>query len=98
MSVEAEVINLIELDDIVELDTTNKENSNFGPGIELLMNDKKKGDDNNKASTSIDLDDITKLEDELNNNAEKDNIKSISKNNLFGNIFGKSDKPEVVTK
>ena len=92
--IEAEVINLTELDDIVELDTGNKQSSNFGPGIELLMNDKKKGDDNNKASTSINLDDITKLEDELRDTIEpKDDIKSISKNNLFGNIFGKSDKP-----
>ena len=91
--IEAEVINLTELDDIVELDTDSKKTSNFGPGIELLMNDKKKGDDSNKLSTSIDLDDITKLEDELNDTIEpKDNIKSISKNNLFGNIFGKSDK------
>ena len=90
--IEAEVINLTELDDIVELDTDSKKSSNFGPGIELLMNHKKKGDDN-KVSTSIDLDDITKLEDELNDTIEpKDNIKSISKNNLFGNIFGKNDK------
>ena len=40
--VEAEVINLTELDDIVDLDIGNKQSSNFGPGIELLMNDKKK--------------------------------------------------------
>ena len=90
--IEAEVINLTELDDIVELDVGSKQSSNFGPGIELLMNDKKKGDNNNEISTSINLDDITKLEDELKDTIKpKDNIKSISKNNLFSNIFGKND-------
>jgi hypothetical protein len=36
---------------------------NFGPGIELLMNEKKKG---GHANTSVDLGELDKLEDELN--------------------------------
>ena len=43
----------------------NKPTSNFGGGIELLMNVKNKND--KKASSSIDIEDITNLESELNN-------------------------------
>jgi hypothetical protein len=48
-------------DDIVK----SKPTSNFGGGIELLMNVKNKND--KKASSSIDIEDITNLESELNN-------------------------------
>ena len=43
---------------------TSKPSVNFGSGIELLMNDKKTSE--KKQSSNIDLDDISKLEDELN--------------------------------
>ena len=40
---------------------------NFGSGIELLMNDKKNDKSNsNDSNVGIEIDDITKLEDELN--------------------------------
>ena len=45
---------------------TSQPSVNFGSGIELLMNDRK-GSDKNKSSASIEIEDITKLEDELNN-------------------------------
>ena len=48
-------------DDIVK----SKPTSNFGGGIELLMNVKNKND--KKASSSIEIEDITNLESELNN-------------------------------
>lgn len=51
----------VDNDDIVQ----NKPTSNFGGGIELLMNVKNKND--KKASSSIDIEDITNLESELNN-------------------------------
>jgi len=54
-------------DDIVQ----NKPTSNFGGGIELLMNVKNKND--KKASSSIDIEDITNLESELNNLASNIN-------------------------
>jgi hypothetical protein len=44
--------------------------ANFGPGIELLMNDKKKESGGNKSS-DIGLDDLDNLELELNNLAEQ---------------------------
>ena len=56
------------MDDIIEISEINSSNlksSNFGGGIELLMNDKIK-DSNNSKSLGDDLDDITKLELELN--------------------------------
>ena len=45
---------------------TSQPSVNFGSGIELLMNDRK-GSDKNKSLSSIEIEDITKLEDELNN-------------------------------
>ena len=54
------------------MDIINKQSSNFGGGIELLMNDKKK----NNTTTSIDLDigELSNLENELNNLSEDINI------------------------
>jgi len=56
--------------DITELDFNdnnfgNSKSSNFGGGLELLMNDKIK--DSGKPRSDIDLDDLNNLEDELNN-------------------------------
>ena len=65
---------------------------NFGPGVELLMNDKKISAN---SSTKVDMEDLDNLENELNNlsqnidNAEKvDPIQSTSKSlGGFGDIF-----------
>ena len=51
-----------------------KRSANFGGGIELLMNEKNKND--KKSSTSIDIEDITNLENELNDLADSSNFTS----------------------
>ena len=111
---EAEVINVSELDDLVidlndniNLDLQNKndnlndnkeiKSTNFGPGIELLMNDKKKNnqDDENifGKNRGIDLDDITKLENDLNQHSN--NSTTQSRNNIFNNIFTNDKNQEI---
>ena len=90
------------MDDIIELSTLDLDNnfdfestpksSNFGSGIELLMNDKLK--ESNKPTSDIDLDDLNNLENELNDLAG-DNTSYSSfkpKSDLFG---GNNEKPSV---
>ena len=73
----------------------NKPSINFGGGIELLMNDKNK--EQKKENSSIEIEDITKLEDELNDltdNIDSSDIqsKTIKKSsNIFGGLFGKKE-------
>ena len=65
--------------------------TNFGGGIELLMNDKKT--DSNKLTSEIDIDDLNNLENELNNLATET---SGGINNVFeSNLFGGYDSPSV---
>uniref|UniRef100_A0A6C0I1G0 Uncharacterized protein n=1 Tax=viral metagenome TaxID=1070528 RepID=A0A6C0I1G0_9ZZZZ len=66
-------------------DSSNMNSGSLGPGIELLMNDKKKSA---TGSMNIDLGDLDKLENDLNNlssSSEASNTKSLSG---FGNMFG----------
>lgn len=56
-----------------------KPSANFGDGIELLMNEKKK----NNAKSDMDLGDLTKLEDELNDLSKEIGEKGPSKSGLF---------------
>ena len=78
---------------------------NFGPGIELLMNEKKK---TGSSSMSIDLGELDKLENELNelssgNEASNTSTKSLSGLSGFTNAFsgfsdmfsGSSTEPKV---
>ena len=66
--------------------------TNFGGGIELLMNEKKQ--DNSKNSNDINIDDLNNLEDELNNLAAE--TSSSSTNNFSSSgLFGMDDKPSV---
>merc|ERR1712153_180458 len=58
-------INVPENDGDIEDLFPSKPSVNFGSGIELLMNDKSR--DTKKSSSNIEIEDITKLEDELNN-------------------------------
>ena len=63
---------------------------NFGSGIELLMNDKKT---EKKGSSNVEIDDITKLEDELNDlsesiNPEDGTNKKINEPSSGKSIFG----------
>ena len=92
----------IELDELQEPDlkldideTEPRPSVNFGSGIELLMNDKKK---EIKSSSNVEINDITKLEDELNDLAESiDDVKiperkSENTKNIFGGLFGNDKK------
>jgi hypothetical protein len=80
-----------------------KSSVNFGSGIELLMNDKSR--DTKKSSSNIEIEDITKLEDELNNLSNdsinidtnsntrevKQNESSSSKKTIFSGLFGSKE-------
>lgn len=66
--------------------------SNFGSGIELLMNDKIK---DNKSTSDINLDDLNNLENELNNLSEDIPYNSKPKSDLFGGDNSFSEKPSV---
>ena len=56
---------------------------NFGGGIELLMNDKKRA--NSVSNINIDLGELDKLESELNNISEANNAnRPVSSGGLFG--------------
>ena len=69
---------------------------NFGSGIELLMNDKKKNSMSSGGgglSSDIDVNDLNNLEDELNNLTEpKKSIKS-ARSNMFSSSFKLNDDP-----
>lgn len=78
-------------------DISSKPSVSFGPGIELLMNDKKKS---SNATTSFNIDDLDNLENDLNElsskpvNFERESSSSggstVTKSNDFGfsNFFG----------
>jgi len=86
-------ISSLELDNSFDFESTPK-SSNFGSGIELLMNDKVK--DNNKPKSDIDLDDLNNLENELNDLAGNDDSQYSSGFGLKSDLFGSSnDKPSV---
>ena len=68
--------NMDDLFEITELDlntnnntNNNSRSTNFGGGLELLMNEKVR--DNNRPTSDIDLDDLNKLETELNDLVEE---------------------------
>jgi hypothetical protein len=66
--------------------------SNFGGGLELLMNDRFKSGGDKGASTNIHLDDITSLEDDLrdmDSSSSSRNIKEM-RSDLFGGNKGSS--------
>ena len=79
-------------DNIDIIDTTDDlQSSNFGSGIELLMNDKNKNEP--KSKTSIDIDDIAQLENELNDLSDltDNNVrekKEATNKTIFSGLFG----------
>jgi hypothetical protein len=95
----AEVIDIDTLDDLqvinLSKDKSSRPSVNFGGGIELLMNDKRKNE-GGKGNSEIDLDDITDLENDLNElSKEPVNIKVKSKSDIFNSGFKlKIDKSE----
>jgi len=92
MNIDAEIIDITNLDEMPVINlggrgsTSSKQKSaNFGDGIELLMNEKRKNDGGGKSmGADIDLEDLNNLEYELNNLT--DDIKPTqvkSKSSLF---------------
>ena len=73
--------------------TRSKPSVNFGGGMELLMNDKRKSDGSKDPTSDIDLGDLTELENELNDlssDIEHSNSKSPSKSGLFNQTLNNS--------
>ena len=81
-------LGLSDLDSIsINLDDSAPSSGSMGPGIELLMNDKKKAP---SGSMSVDLGELDKLENELNNlSASASDSKTVGGlGNSFSNFFG----------
>jgi hypothetical protein len=95
----AEVIDIDTLDElpVINLNRTSssRPSVNFGGGIELLMNDKKRNE-GGKGNSEIDLDDITDLENDLNElSNEPTNTRVKAKSDIFNSGFKlKIDKTE----
>ena len=71
--------------------------SNFGGGIELLMNDKVKEGTGSKLSSDIDIDDLTNLENELNDLAEDADMINLGGSNTYqakSDLFGGGGRGE----
>ena len=75
------------VDDITSIDIGGSKTSNFGSGIELLMNDKVKSGGSNKMSSDINVDDLSNLEDELNELSEPTKNKKSMRSDLFSSGF-----------
>ena len=91
MNFDAEIIDITNLDDHQVINVgrpaSKQKSANFGDGIELLMNEKRKNDGGSKnMGSDIDLEDLNNLEAELNNLSDSTDIKTThvkSKSNLF---------------
>ena len=88
--------------DITELEFTDDNfgggfgntSSNFGGGLELLMNDKIK--ESRKPTSDIELDDLNNLENELNNLAEETSSSSFKpKSDMFGGPSVSFSEPSI---
>ena len=89
----AEVIDIDTLDELPVINlnrdrsSSSKPSVNFGGGLELLMNDKKRND-GGKGNSEIDLDDITELENDLNElTNEPINTRVKAKSDIFNSGF-----------
>lgn len=66
-----------------------KPSVNFGGGIELLMNEKRKNDGSKKPSADVKLDDLNDLENELNNlSSDINKPKQETKTSIFNKLLG----------
>ena len=92
-----EIIDISSLgdDNIEEVSIGNNRSSNFGPGIELLMNDKKKSSGGGGGlSSDIDINDLDNLEDELNDlSGPKTSMKS-ARSDMFSGSFKLKDEED----
>jgi hypothetical protein len=80
----SDIIELSELD-FNDMNTGSLKSTNFGGGLELLMNDKVK--ENTRQNSDIDLDDLNNLENELNNLVDDMPTESFKpKSELFNNL------------
>ena len=70
----------------------NSNKINFGGGLELLMNDKSRGDSSKKSSSDINIDDLNVLEAELNDLANDTQPNNFQSAPLFSSF---SEKPSV---
>jgi len=68
-----------------------KPSVNFGGGIELLMNDKRKSDGSKSPKSNIDLSDINNLENELNDLTTESKEKAPTRSSMFSKLL--SGKP-----
>lgn len=71
--------------------TPSQKSVNFGPGLDMLMNNKKKNTSNSSSKSindgdEINIDDLNKLESELNDLSEHETPKSTTKN-IFSKPF-----------
>lgn len=78
--------------DEISLNEPSRKSVNFGSGVELLMNDKRKGEGKKSSIQDIELGDLNDLETELNNltsgiNLPDNDIKAKSKSGLFKDIL-----------
>ena len=76
----------------------NKPSVNFGGGIELLMNDKRKNDSSKNPSNDVKLDDLNDLENQLNDlsaDIESKSPKPKSKSSLFDSILNPTTTVET---
>ena len=79
--------------------SNNQPSVNFGPGVELLMNDKQIPAN---ASTKVDMADLDKLEDELNDLSKTVNLDDPPANPSseplggFSNIFNFGNSKEII--
>ena len=99
MEIQPEVIDINNLDEtpVINLNDGSSESVsidskpsvNFGDGIELLMNDKRKPDPNKK-SDDININDLNDLENELNDLTDVVSQKAPSKSGLFNDALNTS--------
>jgi len=94
MNIDAEIIDITNLDKspVINLNRHNsssQKSANFGDGIELLMNEKRKNDGGNKSmGADIDLEDLNHLENELNNLTNETKTTHVkSKSSLFNQVL-----------
>lgn len=85
---EPEIIEITNLNDSPVINLNNKPSVNFGGGLELLMNDKRKSDKSSSSQNpDIDLGDLDDLENELNGLSNITSSNSQSKSSMFNDAL-----------